>query len=81
MAQSVKHPTLDSPSGHDLMVGGTGPHVRLHAKGIEPAWDSLSLHLSPTCTVSNKINLKKKKKPTIPSIRKNTKQTELSHTA
>ena len=29
LAQSVKHPTLDSSSGHNLMVHGIKPHVGL----------------------------------------------------
>ena len=29
MAQSVKHLTLDFNSGHDLMVGETGPYIAL----------------------------------------------------
>ena len=47
MAQSVKHPTLDFSSGHDLTVmrlsPAFGPVLR-----VEPAWDSLSPSLS-TC--------------------------------
>ena len=42
MAQSVKHPTLDFSSGHDLTVPEFEPHVGLHADSAEPAWDSLS---------------------------------------
>ena len=47
MAQSVEHPTLDFGSGHDLMVHGTESPVGLCADSMEPAWDSLSLLLSP----------------------------------
>ena len=46
MAQSVKRPSLDFSSGHDLMVRGFEPHVWLHADSEEPAWDSLSVSLS-----------------------------------
>ena len=46
MAHLVKHLTSDFGSGHDLMVLGIEPHVRLHTGGLEPAWDSLSLPLS-----------------------------------
>ena len=53
MAQSVKHPTLDFGSGHDLMVLGI-PCMGLNADSEDPAWDSLSLTLS-------KQTLKKKK--------------------
>ena len=48
-AQSVKHPTLDFGSGHDLRVNGIDPCVRLCTDSMEPAWDSLSLlSLYPT---------------------------------
>ena len=50
-AQSVKCPTLDYSSGHDLMVGSC-------VASAEPAWDSLSLSLPQ----NKKMNLKKKKK-------------------
>ena len=46
MAQSVKCPTLDLGPGHDPMVGGIKPHIRLHTDSAEPAWDSLSPSLS-----------------------------------
>ena len=42
MAQSVKHPTLDIGSGHDLMVRGFEPKVGLCANSKEPGWDFLS---------------------------------------
>ena len=42
-AQSVKHPTLDFSSGHDLAVQEIEPQVRLHADKAEPAWESLSV--------------------------------------
>ena len=66
MARSVKHPTLQVGSGHDLSVGGFEPHVGLCADSSEPAWDFLSLSLSlplslcsyPTHALSLKINLK-----------------------
>ena len=45
MAQSVKHPTPDFGSGHDLTVYEFEPQVGLCAD-TEPAWDSLSLSLS-----------------------------------
>ena len=37
---------LDFGSGHDLMVRGIEPHVRIWADSAEPAWDSLSPSLS-----------------------------------
>ena len=42
VAQSVKCPTLDFSSDHDLMVCEFKPHVRLCTGSTEPAWDSLS---------------------------------------
>ena len=42
MTQLVKRLTLDSASGHDLMVHEIEPHIGLWAEGVEPAWDSLS---------------------------------------
>ena len=46
VAQSVKHLTLDSGLGHDLMVHDTEPQVGIHTDSAEPAWDSLSPCLS-----------------------------------
>ena len=43
---SVKRPTLDFGSGHDLMVGGFEPRVGLCTDTVEPAWDSVSPSLS-----------------------------------
>ena len=45
MAQSVKCPTLDLGSGHDLMVREFELCVGLCADSVEPAGDSLSLPL------------------------------------
>ena len=66
MAQSVKYPTLDFSSSHDLVVCGIERHVGLCADSAEPAGDSLclsvSLSLSPLSpltrahTLSLKIN-------------------------
>ena len=47
MIQSVKHLTIDSGSGHDLMVHEIEPHIRLCTDSVEPAWDSPSLSLCP----------------------------------
>ena len=54
MAQSVKCPTLDYGSGHDLMVHGFEPHVGLCTGSVELAWDSHTslLSASPTCALS-----------------------------
>ena len=49
---SVKHPTLDFGSGHDLTVHEYESHVGLHAAGVEPARDSLFPSLSPTHALS-----------------------------
>ena len=46
MAQSVKHWTFDFGSGHDVVVHGFKPHIRLCADSVESAWDSLSPSLS-----------------------------------
>ena len=46
MAQSVKHPTLDFDSSHDLMVCEFKPHIRLAAVSMEPALDPLYPSLS-----------------------------------
>ena len=58
VVQSVEHPALDFGSSHDLMVCGFKPLIGLGADSVEPAWDSLSLSLSPcsTCSCSLKIN-------------------------
>ena len=48
MAYSVECPAPGFGSGHDLMVRGIEPHVRLCADSVEPAWDSLSLPVSLT---------------------------------
>ena len=45
-AQVVKSLTPDFGSGHDLMVHGTKPCIRLWADSPESAWDSLSPSLS-----------------------------------
>ena len=45
MAQSVKHPTLDFGSGHDLMVCEIEPRIGLCTDSIEPAWLSLPFSL------------------------------------
>ena len=48
----LKHPTLDCGSGHDLTVGEFEPCIGdLHDRA-EPAWDSLSLPLSPSLSLS-----------------------------
>ena len=48
MAQSVKHPTVDFSSVHDLLVHGIEPALgsALTADSTDPVWDSLSPCLS-----------------------------------
>ena len=58
VAQSVKHPTLDFSSSHDLMVWQFEPYVGLCADSMEPACDLLSASpcsLMHSLCVSNKI--------------------------
>ena len=69
MAQSVKHPTLDFRSGHDLMACEFEPMSGsvLTALSLEPASDSVSASLSAPsplalCFLLSKINIRKKKK-------------------
>ena len=56
MAQSVKCLTPHSGLGHDLTVCEFEPQVGLCTDGAEPAWDSPSLSLSPSASLSLKIN-------------------------
>ena len=67
-AQSVKCPTLDFSSGHDLTVCEIEPCVGLCTDSMEPVWDSLSPSLCPSPTHThglplsqNEINIKKPK--------------------
>ena len=46
VAESVKHPTLDLSSGHNLMVCGFESRIGLCADSMKPTWDSLSPSLS-----------------------------------
>ena len=54
VAQSVKHPTLDFISGHDLTVHEFKPEDRLWTDSAEPSWDSLSLSVPPPFSLSQK---------------------------
>ena len=62
MAQSVKHPTLDFGSGHDLRVREFKPHVRL-CSGSELTMRSLLgiLSLCPFCILSLSLSLSQNK--------------------
>ena len=56
-AQSVRQPTLDFDSGHDLTVCGIEPCLELCTDNTEPAWDSLSLSLCPSPAGSLPLSL------------------------
>ena len=58
-AQSAKRPTLNLVSGHDLMVRGFEPCIRLCADDVKPAWDSLFLSPPLPSSLKNKQTLKK----------------------
>ena len=62
VAQSVKHPTLDFGSDHDLTVREFKPLVGLCADGMEPAWDSLSAPPLLMHTLSLSLSLSKRSK-------------------
>ena len=57
MAQSVKCPTLDFSSGHDLTVCEFEPHMGLCADRVEPAWNSPSLSAPTWLTLSLSLSL------------------------
>ena len=65
VAQSVKHPTLDFGSGHDLMVHGFKLCIELCANGAESAWDPLTPSPSTppllTCALSLSLSLSQNK--------------------
>ena len=62
VAQSVKRPTLDFGSGHDLTVHDFEPHVGLHAvscqRGACLGSPSRSLPLPRLCSFSLSLSLK-----------------------
>ena len=62
--ESVKRPTLDLSSGHDLTIHEFEPHVGLSAESVESAWDSLSLPLPYSVSLSKINKLKKLKSQT-----------------
>ena len=57
VAQSVKCPTLDFGSGHDLAVCEFEPLVGLRAGTVESAWVSLSPSVSAPPTFSLSLSL------------------------
>ena len=57
VTQSVERLTLDFGSGHDLIVREIEPHIRFHADGAEPAWDSLSPSLSAPPLLALSVSL------------------------
>ena len=69
VAQSVKYPTLDFSSGHDLTVRGIEPHHRLCADRVDPAWDSLSLPLSLPLPCSLSLPLSQNKQINLKTIK------------
>ena len=60
MAQSVKRPTLDFGSGHDLTVRECEPCMGLCTDSTEPAWDSLSSSLSAPPLLALSVSLSNK---------------------
>ena len=59
VVQSVQGLTLGFVPGHDLMLHGIEPHIRLHTDGAKPTWDCLSplsLFLSLSLSLSLKIH-------------------------
>ena len=64
MAQSVKCPTLDFGSGHDLTARESKSLIGLCTHNAEASWYSVSLSLcpSPACSISIKINTHKLKR-------------------
>ena len=48
VAQSVRRPTLDFGSGHDLTVREFEPRIGYCTGGWEPAWNSVSPSLRPS---------------------------------
>ena len=67
VAQSVKHPTLDFSSGHDLTVQELQPHIGLCADSAQSLLGVLSLHLSVplprlhVCALSVSLKINKKR--------------------
>ena len=60
MAQSVKHPTLDFGSGHDLRIVSSSP-ILGSLLSAESAYDYLPLHLSASPSfILSQINFYKK---------------------
>ena len=60
VAQSVKCPTIDFGSGHDLTVHEFEHHTGLHSDSAEPAWDSVSLPLCLPHPCSLSVSLSQK---------------------
>ena len=56
VSRSVKFPTLDFASGHDLMVLMIEPHIGFCANSVERAWNSLFPSLPLLLSLSLSIN-------------------------
>ena len=56
-AQSVKPPTFDFGSAHDLTVYEFKPCIKVHANSTEPAWDALSPSLSASPPLMHALSL------------------------
>ena len=56
VAQSVKHPTLNFSSAHDLIVMRPSPSSGSVLR-LEPGWDSLSLSLCPSPLLVHTVSL------------------------
>ena len=59
MVQSVKCPTLDFGSGHDLMVCRIKACIRLGTDRVDPAWNSLSLCPCPAGVLALPLQVNK----------------------
>ena len=62
VAQSVKRPTLDFGSGHDLTGCEFKPHISLCMDSVDPAWDSVSFLSVPPLLALYLFQKKKKER-------------------
>ena len=59
MVQSVKRPTLDFGSGHNLAVRGFEPRAGPSIDRMEPAWLGFSVSLPLPCSLSLSLKINK----------------------